>query len=112
MRCWPKCSGPMTRAFVGRPATPTTLLPRLRPSQRHTARPNAGIEHRPRHQPRRAYAASTAAGTPHALQHLADGLPLVEACQIGDGEGALAAATGRLAVNREIEARQFRQRAG
>jgi hypothetical protein len=86
-------------------------LPRLRPQQRHTARPDAPVEYRARYQPGSSYPAATAASTPHAPQYFAHrALRAVEARQFRDGKSSFAGAVGRQAVHRQVEASQLMER--
>ena len=86
-----------------------SLLSRIRPQQRHAPRPDTGVEDRPRHQPRRPYAPGAAARAAHPAQHVAHCPPAaIEACQIGYGEGAFAAASRREAIDGQVETREFR----
>ena len=69
------------------------LLPRLRPTQRHTARPDAGD--RPSDQPGGPHAPATGAGAPHPAEHLPDRrVAAVERRQLRHGKGALPVASG------------------
>jgi hypothetical protein len=106
-------------AGIGMPMHPSCprscceSLPRVRPQQRHPAGPDAGIQHRPGHQPRRAHSVVTGARAPHPTQDIAHSpATAVEGCQIGYGERSLTGTTRTEAIDRQIEARQFRQRTG
>ena len=56
---------------------------------------------------------ATGAGAAHPAQHLSDrAVPAIEARQVRDGEGALAAALRREAVDRQVEAGQLMERGG
>jgi hypothetical protein len=94
-----------------RRTTKEELLPRLRPQQRHTPRPDASIEDRAGSQPRCPYTAAAGSGTAHSPQHLGTVLA-IEARQFRDGEGALSIAPRSEAVDCQEKARQLMQWAG